>query len=182
MRKFYFLIWLTWFTRLTLCSIFFASISSFFVTTFVYLQQGLPKISSEVFSALYTIFEFWFALFWSLGVLIALFRGLKYIFNKCRGAHMLVLFTCSKKEPSELIEVVGYGDLIKVWRKWFLLMVWLVAAQMIIVTLFSRVISSGESLFAWFTIYNLYIFIAIAGYFSFIILSTKCKQVRIKKC
>ena len=89
---------------------------------------------------------------------------------------------CMKKEKSETIDVVGYGDIKAVWRKWLMLMIWLVGAQMIIALVFTKLFTSYEAIFDWFSIYVLYAFILLAGYISFILLSSRCRLVAIKRC
>jgi hypothetical protein len=108
-----------------------------------------------------------------LTLLLALFRGVKYIFHSCNGGYRLELLYCEKEKSHQAIEIIGYGDLVKVWRKWFMLMIWLVASQMIVALLFIE---------EWFSIFMLYAYILIAGYFSFMIFTAKCKRVRVKKC
>ncbi|MEN8304202.1 MAG: hypothetical protein ABFQ64_09035 [Campylobacterota bacterium] len=182
MSRFYFSLWLRWATRLTLCSIAFASILSIFVTIFIYISQGMPTHSSEVYAALAQVFVFWFVVLWNFTLLIALFRSLKYIFNSCHSGYKLQLLSCSKEGESEVIDFIGYGDLLKVWRKWFMLIIWLVGAQMIFALILTKLFSSYDSIFEWFNIYILYAFILVGGYFSFILLISRCKKVKIVKC
>jgi hypothetical protein len=130
-------------------------------------------LESEIISALGEVFSFWFVLLWSVTLLLALFRGMKYIFNSCSAGYRLEVYSCEDTKRRELLEVVGYGDLVKVWRKWFMLLIWLVASEMIVASFFTA---------AWFSIAMLYGYILVAGYFSFMILSAKCKRIRIAKC
>lgn len=182
MSRFYLLVWLSWAVRLTLCSIAFASILSVVVTVFIYISQGMPTHSSEVQSALVQVFIFWFVVLWNFTLLIALFRSLKYVFNSCHGGYKLQLLSCPKEGKSEVLEAIGYGDLLKVWRKWFMLIIWLVGAQMIIALIFTKLFSSYDGIFEWFNIYVLYAFVLVGGYFSFMLLGGRCKRVKIVKC
>ena len=182
MSEFYFLLWLKWALRLTLCSLAFASMLSLFVTVLIYMSQGMPTHSSEVFSALVEVFIFWFVVLWNFTLLIALFRSLKYVFNSCQNGYKLQLLSCPQNGGTEVLEYIGYGDLVKVWRKWFMLIIWLVGAQMIFALIFTELFTSYEGIFKWFNIYVLYAFVLVAGYFSFILLSNRCKKVKIVKC
>ncbi|MCK9473162.1 hypothetical protein [Sulfurimonas sp.] len=179
MSRFYILLWLRWAVRLTISSLFFAALFSSFVTLYIYVLRGLPELSFEITGALFDIFRFWFPLFWSLTILLALFRGLKYIFNSCINGYELKLLTC---EGSDVIEVIGYGDLVKVWRKWLMLLIWLVGSAMILALIYTNLFTSYDGVFEWFSIYWLYGFILLSGYFSFIILSSKCKKIKIVTC
>lgn len=179
MSRFYLILWLRWAVRLTLCSLSFAVLFSFVITSFIYFSQGMASFSMEILEALFDIFIFWFPIFWSFTILLALFRSLKYIFNSCINGFEFKLLTC---KGSDVIENIGYGDLVKVWRKWFMLNIWLVGTFMILALIYTNLFTSLSGVFDWFDIYWLFAFIIIAGYFSFIILGAKCKRVKVVKC
>ncbi len=182
MSKFYLLLWSRWSLRLTLETLLMAFIFSALITFYIYTQKGFVSLDMAASQALFEIFKFWFAPFWSLSLLIALFRSVKYIFNSCFDGYKLELLTCQKEKISEVIEVIGYGDLVKVWRKWLLLIIWFVGAEMILALLLTTLFGNYTSTFEWFNIYVLYLFILVAGYFSFMILGSRCKRVRLVKC
>ena len=129
MSKFYFFLWLRWSLRVTLCSTLLASALALAITSYIYINQSMPALNSEVFEALLNIFKFWFPIVWSLTLLLALFRSLKYIFNICFAGYELKLYSCDGKY---ILEDIGYGDLVKVWRKWFMLIIWLVGSLMVL--------------------------------------------------
>jgi len=120
MSKFYFLLWLKWAVRLSVCSVVLACGLSFLITLFIYISQGMPSLNGKIYVALFSVFKFWFAISWSFTLLIALFRSLKFIFNIPHANYQLKLMACG--DSDEFIEVVGYGDLVRVWRKWFMLL------------------------------------------------------------
>ena len=182
MNKFYFFLWIRWFLRLTFYSVLGASFLSFVVTFFIYVSHSLQSLTEEAYMALFSIFKFWFVIFWSITLLLALFRSLKYIFNSCANGYKLTLIRCHKDDANELIEVVGFGDLVPVWRKWLTLLIWLVGSEMILAIIFTQIFTSYDAIFDWFNVYVLYSFIGVAGYFSFLFLSARCKRVRVKKC
>jgi len=179
MSRFYVTLWLKWVLRVSLCSIVSAFILSFFIMLFTYLNQGVPTLNKDVLKALFDITMFWFAIVWSFTLLVALFRSLKYVFNSCSGEYKLQLLRC---DTQEFIEVIGYGDLVKVWRKWFMLIIWLVGVEMVLSTAFSYLFLDADGVFSWFNIYWLYAFILTSGYFSFILLSNRCTRVKVVKC
>ena len=182
MSRFYLLLWLKWAWYLSLHTTLFATIFTLLITAFIYAKQGFISLNSEVYSALFEVSFFWFSIVWNIALLLVLFRGLKSVFNVCNAGYVLELYSCLNEGKSEKIEVVGYGDLVKVWRKWFMLIIWLVGAQMIFAVAFSALFSSSESIFDWFNIYLLYGFILVAGYFSFMVLGSRCKRVKINRC
>lgn len=180
--RFYLHLWIRWAIRLTLCSVTLALVLSFLVTSVIYVFQGSQSMTTEVQLAIFEVFKFWFLILWGVSLLVALFRSIKYIFNICYAGHKLTLLSCLKEKNIEVLENIGYGDLVKVWRKWFMLIIWLVSIQMIIALFITYSFTDYEAIFEWFNIYVLYGFILVAGYFSFIILSKRCKRVRISKC
>lgn len=179
MSKFYFFLWLSWLLRVSLCSVGFATIISLLVSLFIYVNQDMPDLSTEVLSALFTVFKFWFPITLSFSLLIALFRALKYIFNTPTHGYEFKLLECNSQD---VLDAIGYGDIVKVWRKWFMLIIWLVTAEIIIAIVFIHFFTSFYGIMEWFNIYYLSIFIFIAGYFSFIILGARCKRVKLVKC
>jgi len=182
MPRFYFLLWASWTIRVVLCSLFLAVLFALFLTLFIYVKQGLPSLDEKILDALLAVWRFWFAISLNIAVLIALFRSVKYLFNHPHAGYVLKLKKCFKEDSHEYLEVIGYGDLVKVWRKWFMLLIWLVGSLMVLALLFTSIFSSYETLFNWFSVYMLYVFILFAGYLSFIFLSNRCKSVRIVKC
>jgi hypothetical protein len=179
MAKFYLLLWLHWAMRLSISTLLLACGFSFAITIFIYAYHGFATLNSEVYVALFDLFQFWFPIMWSAALLLALFRSLKFIFNSCNDGFMLRLTACGS---SEVIEPVGYGDLVRVWRKWFMLIIWLVGAQMIVAIIFTNLFTSLSGVFEWFNIYWLFTFVLMSGYFSFILLGSRCKRVKVVKC
>ncbi len=170
MKKFYFTLWLFWAFRVLISSIASAAVLSLIITAILYVKQGIAPLEKEVLKALFELFKFWFLMTLNFTVLLALFRSVKYIFNRCFAGYSFKLLSCPNKK--EYVEVIGYGDLVKFWRKWFMLLIWLTAAFMII----------DFVLFDYYNIYVLYGAILLSGYFSFIFIGVRCKQVRIVKC
>ena len=186
MNRFYILLWLRWAIKVTINTFILSSLLAIFITFGIYIAQGVQPLESEIVTALIAIFKFWFALSWNFALLIILFRSLKYIFNRCVAGYVFELLGCyadeRKEKNTNVLMDIGYGDLVKVWRKWFMLLIWIVAIQMVVTLIIMKLFSSYENIFDWFNIYLLYIFIIIGGYFSFIVLSIKCQKVRIRKC
>jgi len=184
MQKFYLKLWFFWALRVILCSLFLAAVFALLITLVIYLKQGVPSFSVEIRAALLDVFGFWFFIALNLAVLIALFRSVKYLFNHCHAGHMLRLKKCSKAkgEEEDYLEFIGYGDLVKVWRKWFMLLIWIVGSLMVLALIITYIFTPYEALFDWFNIYVLYVFILAGGYFSFIFMAARCKSIRIVKC
>ncbi len=182
MSKFYLHLWFSWALRLTLSSLSLALLFSAGITFFLFAKQGFPPLSEELIQALLSILRFWFTPLWGITLLFSLFRGIKYIFNVCKKGYSLELLSCPKEGKIETIQAIGYGDLVKVWRRWLMLIIWLVGVQMIVAMSVNYLLNSKSFSLNWFNIYVLYGFILLAGYFSFMLLSARCKRVRLVKC
>ena len=180
MSKFYILLWFRWVLRVTFCSIILAFFASILVAFGIYFLQDMPSFDEKVVAAIFTIVRFWFPLFWSLTLLIALFRSLKYLFNRCYNGYMLQLFVCDNRVES--IESIGYGDLVQVWRKYFMLLIWIVGIEVIISAVIIYFLNPSSLFFEWFDIYILSLFILLAGYFTFVVLGSRCKRVKVLRC
>lgn len=179
MSRFFLLLWLKWAVRLTLCSTFFAVLFSSFITLFIYFLRGMPSLNSEIYVALFDIFKFWFPILWSLTILLAEFRGIKYLFNRCINKFELKLLTC---RGDEALQTIGYGDVLRIWRKWLMLNVWIIASFMIFALVYTNLFTSYNGVFEWFNFYWLYAFILLSGFFSIVLMGLKCKKVKIATC
>jgi len=179
MAKFYFLLWFRWAARVLTCSVLLAYFFTIIITASIYFMGSMPSVDAQIFAALHAILDFWFPIVWSFTLLFALFRAMKYIFNLCINGYTLELLTCRE---SEVIEFIGYGDLVKVWRRWIMLNIWLVGGMMILAVIFTSLFANFISVFEWFSIYWLVSFIFLSAYISFMLLGSRCKQVRINKC
>jgi len=182
MSRFYLYIWLYWLGRVVVCTLLSASFLAFAVTLFIYIKQGFAPLESEVRAALLEIWIFWFSITLNIALLFALFRSVKYLFNRCYGGFMLKLKSCTPKSTREFIDPVGYGDLVKVWRKWFMSLIWLTGGMMVIAFGLTYLLSAYDSLFSWFDITVLYLFIALSGYISLMLLVARCKSIKVIKC
>lgn len=179
MSKFYFLLWLKWSARVITCSVLLAYAISIVITAVTYYIGNVSTIDAQVFGALKSVLEFWFPIVWSFTLLMSLFRAIKYIFNTCINGYEIKLLTC---KGDETIEDIGYGNLVKVWRRWFMLIIWLVGSFMVLSIVFTYLFTDFSGVFEWFNIYWLFSFILISGYFSFILLGSRCKSVKVVKC
>jgi hypothetical protein len=142
-------------------------------------MQGAVKLDTQSLKALKDIFLFWFPLIWSFTILISLFRAIKFIFNKQLNGYAFKLLRCQTKS---VIEDISYADLVKPFRKWLMLMIWLVGSLMIVSLISTNLFSGYDSVFEWFNIYYLYFFILISGYFSFVLIAGRCKNIRVVRC
>lgn len=182
MLKFYIVIWFYWVLRMLFVTLF-TTISIAVIITFVlYIKQGIPSLSFEILNALFKIFEFWFLLAINFAIPLALFISVKYLFNRCVNGFSFKLLSCPKDAQNEIITEIVYGDLVQVWRKMFFLVIWNSAILMILALIVMYFVREQHTLFSWFSIYLLYLFILLSGYPSIVLLNNRCKRVRIMAC
>jgi hypothetical protein len=177
MLKSLFFIWLRWAIWVTLFSTLLAAHFAIAIALYMYISKGAVALTSEVLSALEAIGYFWFAILWSITLPLSTFFGMKQLFKWCYGGKKLQLFTC-KKEP---IDSIGYEDVIKVWRKWLFLMIWGVAAQLVLITGVEYIVVGGE-LMQWFSVYYLYALVMSASLVTLFVLVNRCQLVKLKRC
>lgn len=182
MLTFYISLWFLWLVRMFFITVLIGIFLSAGVTFFIYAKEGFTPLDSDVMAALFDIFTFWFALLVNLALLVALFINMKHFFNRCYGGFALRLLSCPKSTESHVIEEIGHGDLRVLWRKYLLFIVYHTGAFVLVGTLIAYMAHGSASLFAWFDITLLYLFIGLAGLFSLFVLANFSKNVRIEKC
>jgi len=165
--------------RVSVESILFALAMALLVTLFFYIQKGMPPLQNDVQKALETLFIFWLGIVWAIAFLLALFRSIKWLFHRCYNGYMLRLVECGGQE---FLEDVGYGDLMRVWRRWFLALIWIVTIMSVVTAVFMHLFFHVATFFSWMSPVVLYIFTLIAGYFVLWLLGSYCKRVKVVKC
>jgi hypothetical protein len=138
----------------------------------------MPSLNDANLEAIFALFSFWFKISWNVALLIAMFRSIKYIFNHCSYENKFQLLNCKL----DSLEDIGYGDLVKVWRRWLMLLIWLIGGEMIFSLAFTLLFTNMTTLFEWFNIYWLFSFTVIGGFFSFLLLPNRCRLVRVVQC
>ena len=180
MGKFYFWLWLGWVVRVIVCSVASGAVLAALVTAVLYLTKGSASFDAKVLLALEQIFLFWFAVLFNLTLLFALFRSAKYLFNRCYNGYMFAMMVCPKEQT--YLEAVGYGDIVKFWRKWLMVLVWIVASFVLLSWVVSLLFIGYGEFFNYFNVWWLYGYILIGGYFSFLLIGLRCKSVKVKRC
>lgn len=179
MQKFFFSLWLYWAFLLTLLSIVWGLLLSGCVTVGVYLYKGAPEPDSEITAALYDIGVFWFGILWSAALPVTLLAVTKRLFNRCFYGFRMVLYSC---DGSEQLDEVRLEDCLKLWRKWLFVIIWAVAAQVLVAAAAVSLLGSGGALLSWFNIYWLYLFVLLAGGITLRAMASRCKRVKVAPC
>lgn len=179
MGRFYLRLWIEWVGRITVESFLGAAVVTSLIVLYFYIEKGMPGFETQILHALWKLFAFWFWIVWSVVLLVALFRSVKYLFGKCRGGYALKLLACNTKET---IEPIGYGDIVKVWRRWFMLLIWIVAVFVLFGSIVGRFVFDVKSVFEWLGLEWLYVFVVAGGYFAIVLTVSLCKRVRVERC
>lgn len=179
MQRFWFSLWLYWAFFLTLLSTLAGLLLAGCVTLGIYLYKGAPGLNGEIAAALYDIWRFWFGVMWSAALPVALLVVIKYLFNRCFSHYRLLLFSC---DGSEQIVRAGTGECVKIWRKWLFVIVWAVAAEVLLVAAAATLLGFDAHPSAWFDIYLLYLFVLIAGGVTLPLMASRCKRVKVAPC
>jgi hypothetical protein len=181
MRKFWFLLWFDWVVFVTFSSLFFAGFIDSITVLVIYVLKNMPNLSTTTLSALGDIWMFWFGIIWSGTLLLSIFLSIKRFFNKCFDGYKLQLLTCAVKNE-EVIDIVLLGDIVKVWRKWFMVLIWGVATQILLVSVVRYLLGLGMDFWEWFSVGYLYLFILFAALSSLPLMVARCKRIRLSKC
>lgn len=179
MVRFYLYLWFLWVLRMLGVTLFMSGFLSLLITTYFFIQKGLPAFESEIISALFEIFIFWFLLLLNLAIPLALFISTKHLFNNCINAISLKLKSC---KDGLFIEDVGHGDGVKVWRKLLFLIVWISAVFVLISFMIFYFFNIEGSFFEFLSVYHLYAFILLSGAFALPLLGSRCKSVSLRLC
>jgi len=179
MRKFWLLLWFDWVVFVTVSSLFFASIIDFILTLSIYILKDMPTLESETLNALGAIWMFWFSILWSGTLLLSIFLSMKRFFNKCYDGYKLQLLTC---KDFEVIDIVLLGDIVKVWRKWLMVLIWAIATEILFVSVVRYFLGLGLEFWVWFNMGWLYLFILLAALSSLPLMAVRCKRVRLRTC
>lgn len=178
MRKFWFGLWSYWAVWLTLFSTVTGALLALVATLLTYLATGGAPLNAEIWVALGDLFLFWFGIGWSMALLLGLLLVVKRIFYRCIDHYQLHFVQCPSQTEIRDLQV---GDTVKLWRKWLLALIWVVAVQMILV-IAVEYLFGAEALLGWFSIYWLYVMLMIAGAVTLPLMGARCKSVRVKRC
>lgn len=174
-RKFYIKLYLFWISWVTLRTLSFALVLSFFSTLIIYFYKGTPPLNQETFLALKYIFYLSFPIFFSLGFIIMLLLVYKTLFSRIVGGKRIDLYDCEDKR----IEKPLLSDVTMIWRKWLFITVWTILIFLVLFLGIWKLISGSFPPLSWFNGLSLYFLVSFLGGGVFILGIEKCKKIRI---
>lgn len=176
MRKFYLSLWLYWAFWVGFYAVAAAALLALLATAATYLVQGAASLTPQRCSALADIAWFWFAVSFNAGLLLGLIAGIHKLFSRCFFGWNYRLLDCQGEESENMPMKLW----LKLWRKWFFALIWVVAVEIMVAALAGMAVGIG--LKAWFSVYWLYVFVFFAGLPLLVVMPLRCKMVKVAPC
>jgi hypothetical protein len=148
------------------------------VTAVSYALKGFPPIGDQTWDALKTIWGFWAGIGYGIGMIAALTGALRSVLARCIGGYRIVVVNCQ----GERLESLGAKPYFKIWRRWFFGVIWINAAQVIILIAGHKLIFGGTLWMGWYTPWWLTPMIIVSALFALPVLLYRCKNTRIEPC
>lgn len=148
------------------------------VSVITYLYKGLPSLNPKTWSALGTIWNFWLWIGYGVGMIGAVVISLKNILYRCIEGSEAVLLNCKGDE----VEQFEWKPYFKLWRQWFFALIWLNAAQAIILIALHKLIVGGALWFGWFSGVGMGIMMSVSGALAVVITIRRSSRVRVRLC
>lgn len=148
------------------------------VSVIIYLYKGIPSLNPETWNALGTIWKFWLWVGYGVGMISGVVISLRRVLYRCIEGNEVVLLNCKGEE-------VGYFEwkpYFKFWRQWFFALIWLNAAQAIILMAIHKLIFGGELWFGWFSGVGMGIMMSVSGALAVVITIRRSSRVRVRLC
>lgn len=178
MSRFYLAFWVRWSAAFVLIA---ATVAAGFATVMAigsYVYKGFPPLEPEALDALGTIWLFWLGVGYGIGMIGALVGALAFVYRKCIGGYRLVPLNCQ----GEVLDEIGPKHYFKMWRKWFFALIWVNAAQVIVLAVAHKLLFGGGVWIGWFNPWWLTPMIIVSGLLSLPLFLYRCKNVRITSC
>ncbi|MGD9971293.1 MAG: hypothetical protein AB7S65_12695 [Sulfuricurvum sp.] len=178
MSRFVFSLWGRWLILFVLLAVALAGGWATVATLVSYAIKGAVALDAQTIEALKTIWLFWLEIGYGVGMIGGLVGALGLTYRRCIAGFTVVPLNC-KGEILERLPLKGY---LRLWRKWFFTLIWVNAAQIILLTMIHKMLFGGTLWLGWFTPLWLTPLIAIAALPTFWIWFSRCKRIRLEPC
>lgn len=148
------------------------------MTAGIYAYKGFAPLEPQTREALQTIWLFWLGIGYGIGMVGAVVGALRFVCKRCLGGYRAVPLNCQ----GEILDEVGAGDYFKIWRKWFFALIWVNAAQAVVVIVVHKLLFGGPVWMGWFNPLWLTPMVMVSGLAALGILMKRCTKVRIEPC
>lgn len=178
MTNFYLTLWVRWSIAFIviglLGSLGFATV----VTAGIYIFKGFVPLNTTTWNALQTIWFFWLSIGYGVGMIAALVVALNTLLYRCINHRRLILLNCKE----EVLERSGFKPYFKLWRKWFFSLIWINAAQVIIVIIMHKLLFGGSVWIGWFNPWSITLMILLSGGVALPLMIHRSKRLKIVPC
>ncbi len=178
MIRFYFLLWLHWVGVLLLQSIGSAFLLTLIFVAWIYFSKDVA-LNKDVIDALVSLFSFWFWVIWSATFVASLFFAFKSFFNHCYAGYVLKVIDCNSHVA---LEHIGYSDLIQIWRKWLMLLIWITAFFIIVLSILLYALFEIQTLFSWLNLTIMIVLAICSAFFALFFLRFRTQKIRVERC
>lgn len=171
-------LWLYWLWWMLLYSVAAAAVADGAAVGVIYLLKGAPQLDTSVYGALEAIARVAFVPLWCAALLWAHLMVTRRLFSCCLGGKRLILLTC---KGDERIYPVGLGDVLPIWRRFLMLIVWTVALEAVLVVGIAALFG-GFSITTHLSAPMLGVMSAFGALAALLVMLRRCKRIRITQC
>ncbi|MBN2896974.1 MAG: hypothetical protein JXK05_13905 [Campylobacterales bacterium] len=171
-------LWLYWLWWVLLYSVAVAAATAAVLVGVIYVLKGAPALDADVYGALEAIARVVFVPLWCAALLWAHLMVTRRLFACCLGGRRLILLTC---KGDERIYPVGLGDVLPVWRRFLMLIVWIVAVEVLLLVGVTS-LWGGMSATALLRPSVLGAMSALGAFAALLVLLGRCKCILVTQC
>lgn len=178
MNRFYLILGVRWIISFIFIGVTVSTVFATLMSIGTYAYKGFAPLDAQTWSALQTIWLFWLGIGYGIGMIAALVLALGTLLYRCIEGQRLLLLNC-KEERIESLELKPY---FKLWRKWFFTIIWINAAQAVILIVIHKLLFGGAVWISWFNPWIVTPMIIFSGLLALPIMIRRSKRVRIEPC
>lgn len=149
-----------------------------FVSAVTFMVKGFPPLNAHTLEALGMIWRFWLGIGYGVGMIGAMAFALKFLFGPCMAGYRLRPLNC-RGEVAEPLRAKGY---FKIWRKWFFALIWVNAAEAIILMSVHALTVGGGIWLGWFSPVWFSVMILFAGCGAVAIMLRRLERIKAEPC
>ncbi|MDD5717927.1 MAG: hypothetical protein PHW64_09050 [Sulfuricurvum sp.] len=178
MSRFYLILEVRWLLVFVLIALITAVGFATVTSGIIYGVKGFAPLDPQTRDALRIIWFFWLDIGYGVGIITALLVSLGQVFYRCIAGYRLSLINCKE----ERIEALALRPYFKVWRKWFFTLIWVNAAQAVVLIAIHKLLYGGGVWIGWFNPWGITPMILLSGAAALVIVVRSGKRLRVEPC
>lgn len=138
---------LAWISYIVVFSVGVSTFLTAIITAGIFFTSNTVTFDKEVYAVVKEIASFWFYITYAFAFLLAFIFSFKAMFNRKLFGHKLLYLDCERKDALNPVILL---DVIPLWRKFLVWIVWILATLALVLLLWlhqSAEIFSGVNLF-----------------------------------